>query len=76
MVDKDPKKYWELVNELEEIHTKKTQHEAWINPKEWLSHFKRLMINRNIQLSENQKLIENNLENHKNQTIFQILISE
>ncbi len=57
MVDRDPKKYWELVHELEEIHTEKTQHEGRINPKEWLSHFKRLMMNRNIQLSENQKLI-------------------
>ncbi len=27
MVDKDPNKYWELVNELEEIHTEKTQHD-------------------------------------------------
>ncbi len=52
MVDKDPKKYWELVNEVEEIHTEKTQHEDRINPREWLSHFKRLMMNRNIQLSE------------------------
>ncbi len=55
MVDKDPKKYWELVNELEEIHTEKIQHDEKIEPGRWVSHFKRLMHNVNMNLTDKKE---------------------
>ncbi len=70
MVDKDQTKYWEFVNELEEINTEKAQHDEKIEPGRWVSHFKRLMHNVNMNLIDKQKSIERNLLNHKNLKTF------
>lgn len=43
LYDTDPKEYWTLINELEELHNDKNQSCESISPDKWLTHFKNLM---------------------------------
>ncbi len=62
----DPKSYWNIINELEELHSEKDQPEDNIDPRIWLDHFRKLMFRVNTQLTEQQKEIEQNIEHHPN----------
>ena len=43
MYDSDPREYWNIVSQLEELHTEKSQPNENIAPSKWLEHFKALM---------------------------------
>ena len=66
MYETDPKEYWNIVSQLEEIHTEKRQPNKNIPASSWLDHFKALM--KKDHLPEGDCQIK--LNNHPNLDVF------
>ena len=43
MQNEDPKEYWSVIKQLEELHTEKQQPSENISPSTWVDHFKSLV---------------------------------
>ncbi len=69
----DPKSYWDIVNELDELHSEEGQPDENIHPRICLDNFRKLMLKVNLQLTEQQREIEKNIANHPNQKTFSTL---
>lgn len=70
LAEDDPKAYWNLIEELEKLHSDKPQPDDNISPEKWLIHFKNLMQSKNRELNEKQRDIEDGLSNHPNRSTF------
>ncbi len=61
----DPKAYWTLINELEEIHTEKSQPDDNIPAHKWMNHFRNLVQSESSKTGEQIKIAES-IKFHEN----------